>query len=55
MLTLGMFQLTHPEALSEAELREILEYVSKRHCTSLKLLVKSRGVNSFYFHTHVSS
>ena len=26
MLTLGMFQLTHPEALSEAELREILEY-----------------------------
>ncbi|XP_076163318.1 uncharacterized protein LOC143144611 [Ptiloglossa arizonensis] len=25
MLTLGMFQLTHPEVLSEAELREILE------------------------------
>ena len=26
MLTLGLFQLTHPEALSEAELRETLDY-----------------------------
>ena len=43
MLTLGMFQLTHPEALSETELREILEYScidssTYKHLSRLELI-----------------
>lgn len=29
MLTLGMYELTHPESLSDSELKEILENVSQ--------------------------
>ncbi|XP_076622595.1 uncharacterized protein LOC143342513 isoform X2 [Colletes latitarsis] len=43
MLTLGMYQLTHPEVLSEAELREMLEntcidFNNYKHLSRSKLI-----------------
>ncbi|XP_043262048.1 uncharacterized protein LOC122402919 isoform X2 [Colletes gigas] len=43
MLTLGMYQLTHPEVLSEAELREMLEttcidFNTYKHLSRSKLI-----------------